>query len=88
MKVLWMIILIGSLLSLAIVMFKRKSPKGWIKRFAIHLIMAAMALYALNYSGWLIGTYIPMNPTTIGTVAILGLPGVLLILGMQWIVIT
>ena len=33
--------------------------------------------------GWITGTYIPLNPATIGTVTVLGLPGVGLLLGLK-----
>ena len=52
-------------------------------RFAMHLVLASLALYALNFSGWVTGWYVPLNPATIGTVAALGLPGIVLVLGVQ-----
>lgn len=84
MKTFWLILLIVSASSLGLLLLKRKVPKGWAMRFGIHLIVAAMALYALNFSGWVTGWYVPLNPVTIGTVAVLGLPGIALVLGLQW----
>lgn len=85
MKIFWFVLLIGSALSLCIVLFRRRAPKGWLMRFSLQLIVSAMILYVLNYSGWITGWYVPLNPATIGTVALLGAPGIGLMLGLQWI---
>jgi inhibitor of the pro-sigma K processing machinery len=84
MKTLWLILLIVSGASLGVVLLRRNVPKGWLTRFGVHLVVTAMALYALNFSGWVTGWYVPLNPFTIGTVAMLGLPGIALVLGLQW----
>jgi inhibitor of the pro-sigma K processing machinery len=84
MRTFWLILLIVSGISLGLVLLKRNVPKGWLFRFSLHLVMAALALYALNFSGWVTGWYVPLNPFTIGTVALLGLPGIGLVLGLQW----
>ncbi|MCD9022379.1 pro-sigmaK processing inhibitor BofA family protein [Cohnella silvisoli] len=84
MKTFWVVLLILSATSLGGVLLKRNVPKGWLTRFGVHLVITAMALYALNFSGWVTGWYVPLNPFTIGTVALLGLPGIALVLGLQW----
>jgi inhibitor of the pro-sigma K processing machinery len=84
MKTLWVVLLIVSTSSLSLVLLRQKVPMGWLMRFGVHLIVAALALYALNFSGWVTGWYFPLNPATIGTVALLGLPGIALVLGLQW----
>lgn len=84
MKTFWLILLIVSASSLGLLVLKQKVPKGWLMRFGLHLVIAAMALYALNFSGWVTGWYVPLNPVTIGTVALLGVPGIALVLGLQW----
>ena len=83
MKMFWLALLIASTTSLGIVLLRKQAPKGWLTRFGIHLVVSAMALYALNFSGWITGWYVPLNPVTIGTVAVLGLPGIGLVLGLQ-----
>jgi inhibitor of the pro-sigma K processing machinery len=84
MKTFWLVFLIISASSLGVVLLRRNVPKGWLMRFGVHLVVTAMALYALNFSGWVTGWYVPLNPFTIGTVALLGLPGIALVLGLQW----
>jgi len=83
-KTFWLILLIASGSGLAFLLFRRAAPKGWFVRFGAHLALTAMALYALNFSGWITGWYVPLNPFTIGTVALLGIPGIGLVLGLQW----
>lgn len=87
MKILWLsVFIISSILLIAIVM-RHKLSWNWFRNFAIHLVMAAALLYLLNYSGIVADMYIPLNPITIGTVVTLGIPGVALILGLQYVVV-
>jgi inhibitor of the pro-sigma K processing machinery len=83
-KSVWGAALIVSTLLLGGVLLRRYLPNGWLTRFGTHLALSAMALYALNFSGWYTGMYIPLNPATIGVAALLGLPGIALVAGLQW----
>ncbi|WP_080831905.1 pro-sigmaK processing inhibitor BofA family protein [Cohnella massiliensis] len=85
MRIVWLGVLIVSSCSLAFLLLRRKVPGGWFLRFGTHLVLSAFAIYALNFSGWITDWYIPLNPATIGTVAVLGVPGIGLILGLQQI---
>ncbi|MFC4602018.1 pro-sigmaK processing inhibitor BofA family protein [Cohnella hongkongensis] len=88
MKTFWLVLLVVSGLSLILVLLRRNVPRGWLTRFGIHLVLAALALYVLNFSGWATGWYVPLNPFTIGTVALLGVPGIGLVLGLQWAILS
>jgi inhibitor of the pro-sigma K processing machinery len=88
MKTLWLSVLAVSASMLILVLLRDKAPKGWLTRFGIHLVVSAMALYALNFSGWITGWYVPLNPVTIGAVTVLGLPGIALVLGLQTTLLT
>lgn len=80
-----MSILLGaSLLMLAAVLIRNRMSWGWLKRFAIHIAAAAFVIYLINYSGWAGGAYIPINPATLAAVVLLGVPGIALIVGLQW----
>ncbi|MBD3921796.1 pro-sigmaK processing inhibitor BofA family protein [Paenibacillus sp. PR3] len=83
MKWFWTALLVISSLSLLVVLFRNRGSLEFLRRFALHLILAALALYAVNYSGLLSGWEIPLNATTVGTVMVLGLPGVALIAGLK-----
>jgi inhibitor of the pro-sigma K processing machinery len=76
-------VLVVSLLGLIIILFRKRIGISFFTSFGIHLVLAAVGIYVVNYSGWITGTYIPLNPATIGTVSILGLPGVGLLLGLK-----
>ncbi|WP_020618522.1 pro-sigmaK processing inhibitor BofA family protein [Paenibacillus daejeonensis] len=87
MNLVWLSLLVVSALLLVGIIVKRRLSWSWLKRFSIHLTVAAVALYLLNYSGFISGFYIPLNPATIAVVVALGLPGIGMILGLQWLVI-
>ncbi|WP_338541245.1 pro-sigmaK processing inhibitor BofA family protein [Paenibacillus tundrae] len=76
-------VLVVSLVALLVILFKKRIGLAWFTSFGIHLVLAAVGIYIVNYSGWITGVYIPLNPATIGTVSILGLPGVGLLLGLK-----
>ncbi|MGM0884471.1 MAG: pro-sigmaK processing inhibitor BofA family protein [Bacillota bacterium] len=87
MKALWMSIFIASSVMLVAVVLRNRLSWGWLRGFTLHLVLAAALLYVLNYSELVPGMYIPLNPVTIGTVVTLGVPGIALIMGLQWVVV-
>ena len=87
MKLVWLSILIVSSVLLIAVILRNKLSWSWLRGFSLHFVAAAGLLYLLNYSGLVPGIYIPLNPITIGTVVILGIPGVALMAGLQWVVV-
>jgi len=80
--VLWLILSFSSLI-LVYILIKKSMGFRWLGVFVTHMALAAVAIYVVNYSGWITHAYIPVNPVTIGTVATLGLPGVGLLLGIK-----
>lgn len=82
-KIILSLVLIGSLLLLVYIIFSRRLGFAWLTRLGLHIVLAALGIYVVNFSGLLTETYIPMNPVTISTVLILGLPGVGLLLGLK-----
>lgn len=82
-KLILSLVLIGSLLLLGYIIFSRRLGFAWLTRLGLHIVLAALGIYVVNFSGLLTETYIPMNPVTISTVLILGLPGVGLLLGLK-----
>ncbi|GAB6928111.1 hypothetical protein JCM10914A_20940 [Paenibacillus sp. JCM 10914] len=83
MKLIVMGVLCISLMLLVYVVFRRKLGFGWLTVFGAHLALSALAIYVVNYTGIAAETYIPLNPMTIGTVMVLGLPGVALLVGLK-----
>ncbi|MBE9917673.1 pro-sigmaK processing inhibitor BofA [Paenibacillus donghaensis] len=72
-----------SLLLLLMIVVRKKIGFGWLTAFGTHLVLAALGLYIVNFSGLIPEVYIPLNPTTVGTVTVLGLPGVALLYGLK-----
>ncbi len=83
MKTILTVILIVSLFMLLYIWITRKLGFAWLTRLGLHIVLAALGIYIVNFSGLLTEVYIPLNPITIGTVLILGLPGVVLLLGLK-----
>ncbi|AIQ71916.1 MULTISPECIES: pro-sigmaK processing inhibitor BofA family protein [Paenibacillus] len=76
-------VLILSVILLGLVVFRKKLGFGWLSLFGVHLVLAALGIYVVNFSGLLTQVYIPLNPATIGAVTVLGLPGVVMLLGLR-----
>lgn len=68
---------------LILIVFRKKLGWAWLSLFGTHLILAALGIYIVNFSGVITDVHIPLNPTTIGAVTILGLPGVAMLLGLK-----
>lgn len=82
-KLMMLGVLCVSLLLLIYIIFKKRLGMGWVTVFGAHLALAAVGLYVVNFTGLAAEAYIPLNPMTIGTVMVLGLPGVALLLGLK-----
>ncbi|MWV47649.1 pro-sigmaK processing inhibitor BofA [Paenibacillus sp. HJL G12] len=76
-------IMILCLFLLLFIVVRKKIGFGWLTVFGTHLVLAALGLYLVNFSGLIPEVYIPLNPTTIGTVTVLGLPGVALLYSLK-----
>ncbi|MCE3198134.1 pro-sigmaK processing inhibitor BofA family protein [Paenibacillus sonchi] len=76
-------VLVLSGLLLLLIVYKKKLGWAWLSLFGTHLLLAALGIYVVNFSGLLTDIYIPLNPATIGAVTVLGLPGVLMLMGLK-----
>lgn len=76
-------ILIVSLISLLYITISRGLGFAWLTRLGLHVVLAALGLYLINFSGIVTEAYIPLNPVTVTTVLVLGLPGVGLLLSLK-----
>lgn len=87
MKEIWIGILVISIVMLIYIVVSRKIGLAWLTKFILHIVLAALGLYVVNYSGILVDVYIPLNPVTLSTVFILGLPGVGLLFALKILLI-
>ncbi|MGG6312938.1 pro-sigmaK processing inhibitor BofA family protein [Paenibacillus macerans] len=76
-------VLVVSLALLLYILFSRKLGFVWLTRLGLHVVLAALGLYVINFSGLLTEVYIPLNPVTMSTVLVFGLPGVALLVGLK-----
>lgn len=76
-------VLVLSVSLLLLIVFRKKIGWAWLSLFGTHLVLAALGIYIVNFSGIVTDIYIPLNPATIGAVTVLGLPGVLMLLGLK-----
>jgi inhibitor of the pro-sigma K processing machinery len=83
----WLAILVLSSVALVAVLVRQRLSLAWVRGFAINFVLAAVVLYVLNFSGLIPNIYIPLNPVTIGTVVVLGVPGIALIAGVQYLIV-
>lgn len=87
MKIVWLSILVISSLLLVGVLLRHKLSWGWLRGFALHLVIAAGLLYMANELGVVEGLHIPLNPITISTAVVLGVPGVFMLAGVQLFIV-
>ncbi|WP_397361906.1 pro-sigmaK processing inhibitor BofA family protein [Paenibacillus sp.] len=76
-------VLVLSVVLLSLIVFRKKLGFGWLSLFGTHLVLAALAIYVVNFSGLITQVHIPLNPATIGAVTVLGLPGVVMLIGLR-----
>lgn len=83
MKTIWLSVLVFSVVLLLYFTIFKRIGFAWVTKFMFHIVLAALGLYIVNYSGILASVYIPLNPVTLSTVFILGLPGVGLLFALK-----
>lgn len=83
MKIILAGILVVSAIMLLYILFSKKLGWAWLPRLGLHVALAALGLYIVNFSGVVTEVYIPLNPVTMSTVVVLGMPGVALLLGLK-----
>jgi inhibitor of the pro-sigma K processing machinery len=77
------IILIALLALLALIVFRK--PTKFILRLLLSTVLGFIALFVINFLGSLIGISIAVNWINAAVVGILGLPGIALLLLIEWL---
>ena len=86
MNLIWMIIFAASSLALIVVLLRNQLSRLSLKKVIVHWIFAATILFLMNYLEITQAYALPINPLTIGTTAVLGLPGLALLMGTQYLI--
>jgi len=77
------IILVALFGLLALIVFRK--PMKFILRLALSTLLGFAALFLINFLGGLIGISIAVNWINAAVVGILGLPGIALLLLIEWL---
>ncbi|MFD2673405.1 pro-sigmaK processing inhibitor BofA family protein [Marinicrinis sediminis] len=80
---LWLLTLLLSILALIIVIIRKHLSPKIITYTISNISLAAIILYVINHMGLLGDMQIAINFYTIGTIVLLGIPGLCLLLGIQ-----
>lgn len=78
------IIFFASLIMLILVLLKNKEAIKWISLLLVNTLVASLLLFLLNVFDLLGQYFIPVNIYTVLTVALFGVPGLLLMLAVKF----
>ena len=80
----WFLLLL-SISSLVMLYFalKSKFPFHWLRYVTTNIVLAAILVYFINFTGIFTEFRIPINITTTIVIAILGIPGLLLVAALK-----
>lgn len=79
----WLFVFASSLTALGLVIFKVRWR--WLKYTFINIVLAAVILFAIEQTQLLGSFAIPVNVVTVGTVGLLGLPGMILLFSLKFV---
>ncbi|HEX7056909.1 MAG TPA: pro-sigmaK processing inhibitor BofA family protein [Bacilli bacterium] len=79
----WLYVFIISLALLLILLFKAKLRLRYFGYLLLNVVAAGFLLIVVNYIGGRYALHIPVNITTLLTVSILGLPGLVLLIALK-----
>ncbi|GIQ71319.1 hypothetical protein XYCOK13_41430 [Xylanibacillus composti] len=80
-------VLVVSMLALFILVLKKRSSGRLLGYAVFHALAAAVALYLLNTTQMLGDLTIPINPVSVMVMAVLGVPGLILLIALKVAVI-
>ncbi|WP_245856177.1 pro-sigmaK processing inhibitor BofA family protein [Paenibacillus rigui] len=84
--ILWGVLGISTLL-LVFTLFRHRFAFHWLGYLCLNVALASFLLYALNLFLPYTNVEVPINATTVGTVSVLGLPGLLMLVALKlWVV--
>jgi len=63
------------------------APLKWIVKLLINAVVGGVILWVINFFGTYVSIHIPLNPITALTAGFLGIPGIVLLLVIQQIIV-
>jgi inhibitor of the pro-sigma K processing machinery len=76
-----------SMLLLLVVVFRSRLAGRWLTYLGLNVVVAGFLLYFLNLLSSYTHFSLPINVTTLGTVVVLGIPGLLLLAALKLVLI-
>lgn len=61
-------------------------PFKWVIKLIINAVVGGVVLWVVNYFGAMVNFHIPLNPITALTVGFLGVPGIVVLVVIQQII--
>ncbi|PYI52696.1 pro-sigmaK processing inhibitor BofA family protein [Paenibacillus flagellatus] len=83
MHYLWLGLLVVSSVLLIVTLVRRKQSWHWMGAAVLHIVVAAFLLYFVNLGGAPYDFHVPVNMPTVATVLLLGVPGLLMLIGLK-----
>lgn len=77
-------VLVFSSLMLVLIVFRSRSGGKLVASLGLNVVVAAFLLYILNLGSAYTHIELPINTATLGTATILGIPGVILLIGVKF----
>lgn len=83
MKYVWWGVFLLSLSSLVLLVLRNRNAASWLKTLGLHVIAAAILLYAVNWVGQRYMFQVPINAYTLSAIGVLGIPGLALLVALK-----
>jgi len=80
--VMWGMLIVSSIF-LVILLLRNRRAGRWLMMLGVNAVVAAFLLYGLNLLSGYTHVEIPVNASTMATVTVLGMPGLLLLAGLK-----
>jgi inhibitor of the pro-sigma K processing machinery len=82
-----LLLFLVSAILLAVLVLRNKHARNWVAYAMLHVVVAAFLLYFLNLLSVYTGFRIPINLPTVTSVVVLGVPGLLMLVGLKLTVV-
>lgn len=82
----WGVLLVSALL-LLIIVFRSRIAGRWLTYIGLNVVVAAFLLYFINLMSSYTHFTLPINFSTLGTVGVLGVPGLLLLVALKTVLL-
>lgn len=83
----WWGVFLLSLSALVLLVLRNRFAGSWLKTLGLHVVAAAVLLYAVNWVGQRYMFQVPINAYTLSAIGVLGIPGLALLVALKLILV-